>query len=279
VSASFVVPAVVRPWRAAVARRALLVALFLGGFLVLAFLFGGHAHAAGPESTGNSAGSPAKTAGNAAGTGPQALGGARNSRAAGAELGDSVRKAVTGGPHAVSRDVRRSGAAVDTAVKPVVHAAGQVTRSVGEAVEPVTDLPRKLTAGLGARPGPGSADDSGRAAAPAPASVRTAKSGPRAVTCRLWPSATGSARPEPAHAVGLAGDGGADHGAPFDDPISPSVPASQQFTGANSSPRGADQHATFPSDRMGCALTAGAVSSATVAPVHQRPGDVLEFPA
>jgi hypothetical protein len=45
-SAAFALPAAVRLPRTVAARRALLAALFLGGFLALAFLFGGSAHAA-----------------------------------------------------------------------------------------------------------------------------------------------------------------------------------------------------------------------------------------
>ncbi|MDT3396260.1 hypothetical protein RKE29_06345 [Streptomyces sp. B1866] len=49
-------PAAVRPWRAAVARRALLAALFLGGVLALAFFFGGSAYAASEGAVGGGPG-------------------------------------------------------------------------------------------------------------------------------------------------------------------------------------------------------------------------------
>ncbi|MGO4754431.1 hypothetical protein AB4212_38515, partial [Streptomyces sp. 2MCAF27] len=52
-------PVAVRLPRTAAARRALLAALFLGGFLALAFLFGGSAHAADRTDTGGAVDSSA----------------------------------------------------------------------------------------------------------------------------------------------------------------------------------------------------------------------------
>jgi hypothetical protein len=272
VSASFVMPAVVRLRRTPVARRALLVVLFLGGFLALAFLFGGHAQAAGTESAGTGS----------AGTGSAGLTGSQSGREAGEHLRASVHRSVTGVPHAVDRDAQRTDAAMDTTLKPVAHAADQLSKPVGDVVEPVTDLPGKLTSGLGRRVGGDSANGSGHAAAPAPGGDPAGKLGPQAGTSGFQAlSCMGSVPPEhAAHAAQPADAGGADHRAPFDSPQTPVVPASQcESASGNSSPRGTDQHATLPSGRTGFALTAGAVSTATVAPVRERSGDVLEFPA
>lgn len=241
-------------------RRALLVAVFLGGFLALAFLFGGHAHAAESRGSLIPKGSQLRSTDDATTARLQhAVGTLRKTADEQAEQVDSAACKV---------------------LRPVLGTATQIIRPVGGVVQGATGLPVTQPSG-----GSGTADHPVRSA-PGPASDHAFTSGSgdgvRPAKATAFPGAEvrGAAHLTRRHFyAGHAVQPGSGHRqAPFDFPRAPSAPAFQ-FTSDSGSPRGADTHATLPSDRTSFGLVAGAVRAASGAPTREVSADVLEFPA
>ncbi|MEU8824163.1 hypothetical protein [Streptomyces sp. NPDC048636] len=309
-SAVFALPAAVRPPRTVAVRRALLAAFFLGGFLALAFLFGGTAHAAGQDQ-------PVATTGQAKGSGasgvldPAKADAARadaakasHPRADSAKAGavrDHAERAGQAGEHTRDRAAEAAddtGDAVAEAVRPVREPigrqAGQVTDPVGDLVRNTGDeLPVDLP-GLGVGGGGGAGSD-GSAAGQGPAHDRaahgewapgvhqsthtTSPAGPVAASPVTTPSRTAD---DAGHGTvvravgGAAQDGGAP--APLPLPRSPLGTVSQ-YTGDSGAPRGGDTHAALPpSDADHFGLRPGAIRAESSAPTRERFNEVLEFP-
>ncbi|WP_432037338.1 hypothetical protein [Streptomyces cucumeris] len=288
-SAVFALSAAVRLPRTVAARRALVAAFFLGGFLALAFLFGGTAHAAGPEQ-------PSVTAGQARGSGASGLldpSGADAAR-------DRAERAGQAGTHTRERAAEAAdatGDAVTEAVRPVREPIERQTRPV---TDPVGDLVRNTgdnlpvelpDLGVGSGDGAGSdgsapGDEPGgdRAARgdSAPHAERSAATaapaGPEAapsVTALSRTADDAGHRPVVRAAAGTAQDGGAP-ALPL--PRSPlgTVP---QYTGDSGSPRGGDTQAALePSGTDHFGLRPGAIRAESSAPTRERYDEVLEFP-
>ncbi|MFD8588179.1 hypothetical protein ACFV1B_01260 [Streptomyces sp. NPDC059637] len=284
-------PAAVRLPRTPAARRALLVAVFLGGLLALAFALAGSARAAG---TGTEQVAPpaghllreAEEAGGEAGDAeaPDGLG------EAGAEAGDTVEQGVESAEDSVEsgRSVRDG---AERALEPVARHTDPVT---GPVVEPVTDLVEDAT-GIsvdlpvgGERPGRTprtGGDGDGSAARPGPhgpeGSARHADAEPHAQCPCADLQHTVPAAPE-RHATG--GDHGRDldarshDRAPRQSPHAPSGHTSHN-AGDNNGPRGGDVNGTLTPavDRFG--PTAGGVRDTGARPTRERAGEILEFPA
>lgn len=282
-------PAAVRLPRTAAARRALLAALFLGGFLALAFLFGGSAHAA--ERT--DAGAAADRAGASGLLDP---GRADDTVARHTKDATEAAQATDDATQAPDAAAQATDDAVREAVRPVAEQTRQLT-------EPVTDLlgrtgdslPAHLPAGaLG-----GAGDDtgpSGSAPAHHPSDSRRAKddtaSGSPAAhaATRMGPTAPRSAVTAPRTAAdhdrapvvrgvhGPVQGKGAPAPLPFPLPGSP-VGTAALCTGDSGAPRGGDTHATLvPGGPAGHWLRPGAVRAEGFAPTRERFNEVLEFP-
>lgn len=300
-SAVFAPPAAVRLPRSAAARRALLTLLFLGGFLALAVVFGGSAHAAsGPDHvshrgiTGVADGllkaersAVSGTAGESAG-GTHHAAGPQHASAAAAEVAEHRREAeqaATETTEDVIKPVTRSAHRTGKAVRPV----GETVRGVTEAV----DL-RGLVDGIRlVRDGGG--DTTGDGGGPA---VRERTDAPsddsgdstRGVDGPAQPGIPGAALQAAPYAAPTGhstlsdgthqGDGPA-HGPPFH--RTPAVPSAGASTsvGDGQGPRGAGLHKLAGhltgTEHFG-SLRAGAVRAAHGAPTRERSGDVLEFP-
>ncbi|QMV22092.1 hypothetical protein GQS52_10200 [Streptomyces sp. SCUT-3] len=284
-------PAAVRLPRTPAARRALLVAVFLGGLLALAFALAGSARAAG---TGTEQVAPpaghllreAEEAGGEAGDAEASDGLAE----AGTEAGDTVEQGVDLAEDSVEggRSVRDG---AERALEPVARHTDPVT---GPVVEPVTDLVEDAT-GIsvdlpvgGERPGrtpPTGGDGDGSAARPGPhgpeGSARHADAEPHAQRPCTDLQHTVPAAPEPHAAGGDHGrdlDGRSHDRAPQQSPHAPSGHTSHN-AGDNNGPRGGDVNGTLTpaADRFG--PTAGGVRDTGARPTRERAGEILEFPA
>ncbi|MGW7521661.1 hypothetical protein ACWGJ2_39465 [Streptomyces sp. NPDC054796] len=314
-SAAFAMPAAVRLPRTAVARRALLTVFFLGGFLALAFLFGGSAHAdSGPRQDG------AAGAGSSSGLlepGAGALQKAGNE--AGAEAGseESDKAEAQADAARAEFDQQRAeareeaGRTTDAVVEPVAESAengaehtGGVTRPVGEkTVETVQGVAHtvgldELTdrLGHGQRPGHGDgsegrpSDGHGQDAAHGERDDKGADGphGPRhhaSSPPSFDPAHSGHVAQHAAAAAHGADDNG---GVPADrlplrhlpaTPAPTSSTSSQSFGDGNGSRGGADQLAAYVSDMERYGLPQpGAVRAAHTSPTRDRAGDILEFP-
>ncbi|MBL1095450.1 hypothetical protein [Streptomyces coffeae] len=287
-SAVFALPAAVRLPRTVAARRALMAAFFLGGFLALAFLFGGTAHAAEQAQ-------------------PVAPVHQAKSSSASGLLDPSEAKADTARHHAEragkhTRDqaaeaADATGDAVAEAARvrePVERQAHQVTDPVGDLVRDTGDsLPVDLpdlgvgsTGGAGSggsAPGHGPGTDRAAQGDSAPrthsSAHTTAPAGPLAASAVTFPSGTADDAghgPVVRAAAAAAQDGGAP--APLPLPRSPFGTVSQ-YTGDSGTPRGGDTHAALPpsdADRFG--LRPGAIRAESSAPTRERFNEVLEFP-
>lgn len=281
-SAVLAVPATVRLPRSVAARRALLTVFFLGGFLALAFLFGGSAHAASlPGSHGHGDKSAAS----------KLLKSDQKAR-------ESARKASRAEFDKHRTEARHEATATEHKVmEPVAKSAertGKVTRPVGKAVEGVATSVnlRGLTDRIGLHQHAGSGADSGHAAhwrteGRSGASRTDAAYGPNAVAQH---GASGTAADVASHAGqsqhAMKGEG-AHHGGgsglpPFQQ--APAAPASSacQSAGDGHGPRGGKHQlagdVTTGTDHFFGPLRAGAVRTADSAPTRERSGDVLEFP-
>ncbi|MFH8368545.1 hypothetical protein [Streptomyces sp. NPDC018031] len=284
-----VVFSAVRLPRTAVGRRALMAGLFLGAFLVLGFVSGGSAQAAGRELPGTPEGGAVTTAAGA--LDPVTAGAARQRTETGAESSVDAVETTT---EATTEAARTAGTTTrDTVRRPVEERVGDLT-------DPVDDLVRDTTGALpvplpdvvpGAQDGTGAGDresaDRQRARVPSPESGGTA-AGHR-TTADHHAAATEQATPAPtatrdaeqrATAATSAADGGsADHG-PVQGPF-PGTPFGvvTHCTGDNGAPRGGDQHAALPPAGTACfGLVPGALGADDSAPTRERYREVLEFP-
>ncbi|WP_159043199.1 hypothetical protein [Streptomyces sp. NBRC 110028] len=304
-------PAAVRLPRTVAARRALTAALFLGGFLALAFLFGGSAHAAETEGlTGSVAGRQAQA--------PDLLGSSSAAETSATENTekDSAEKDSAGQADTTAKPVAKHSPAkavrtADTAARKAVHTA---TDTVRETVEPVrepverqarqvtdpvddlvedatgTKLPVRLSEvgdasfgalghAFGAAPGHGpvaNGTDENHPARPAAAPL-----GPDTATSAATAPRTAGPHDHGHGTVVRAADG-ADQGegapAPLPVPRSP-FGTLTQCTGDSGAPRGGNTHAALPpSDAAHFGLAPGAVRADSSAPTRQRYNEVLEFP-
>ncbi|QKV94424.1 hypothetical protein HUT19_23905 [Streptomyces sp. NA02950] len=293
-SAVFALPAAVRLPRTVAARRALLTAFFLGGFLALAFLFGGGAHAAErPEAVA--------TAGQAQGSSESGLfdpSRADTARDRTQQAGERTREA---GEHTRAGAGEAADTTRDTVSEAVRPVREPVERQARKVTDPVGDLVRStgdsLPVGLpdlgvgssggagsdGSAPGHGPAKDraaQGGSALPGNQSAQvTAPAGPVAASSVTTPSRSDDDAghgPVVRAAVGAAQDGGAP--APLPLPRSPlgTVP---QYSGDSGAPRGGDTHAALPpSDANHFGLRPGAIRAESSAPTRERFNEVLEFP-
>ncbi|MEV6314206.1 hypothetical protein [Streptomyces sp. NPDC051776] len=261
-SASFALPGAVRLPRAATVRRALLVTLFLGGLMGLAFLFGGSAQAAEAD------GSP----------------GAKKLLAPAAEMHQKAGKhfSEAAESEAEKSPERREAVkdAVAETVRPITERTERVSRPVRDLVEDTTDaagLPVDLSENdrggdtgqrTGGRTGhaPAGTDDigAGTHSRTEPAAVPTAS------------SAQGAGATEQA----AMADGKNQGGLPT--PL-PSVPApvggpTSQHAGHGSGPRGGDANGATAAGAPRFGLVAGAIRAASTTPTGDRSSEILEFP-
>ncbi len=266
--AALATSAAVRLPRTAAARRALLVALFLGGLLGLAFLFGGAAHAA--ESNGSASAEQLLDSGGEAG--PQ-----------------TEKPLVKPSEDTAAASAERTGAVRDTVertVRPVVARTEQLTRPVGDLVENVTeaaDLPVRLPGHEAGAQRPGSGKDragertSGHERGGKAAADAVDRTSDRIAAAFSSRSDRGSVRAEQARQDGTNDDR---DGFPARFPQAPAAPSGSASQNAHdgSGPRGGDTHATVATDAPRFGLLAGAIRAASDAPTHERSSEILEFP-
>lgn len=289
-------PVTVRLPRTVAARRALLAALFLGGFLALAFLFGGSAHAAERSDqtgvTGVSAdgadGVPADRSGVSRLLDPSRIDHARQ------QVEKHAPPAVVRTVHTAEDVVRET---VRPIQEPVERGAQKITEPVGDLVGGATgdSLPVGLPdVGLGAAIGLGPqvpVSDHGPAAehhaakdesatvhkaAPATAApMGPVTHAPVGTTHRAAASHTGH-DPVVQAVSGTGPEGGAP--APLPLPRSP-LGATSQCTGDSGAPRGGNTHAALPPSGVASfGLKPGTVRAESSTPTRERFNEVLEFP-
>ncbi|MGW3564154.1 hypothetical protein ACWDSL_09730 [Streptomyces sp. NPDC000941] len=276
-------PVAVRLPRTAAARRALLAALFLGGFLALAFLFGGSAHAADRTDTGGAVDSSATS---------------------GLLDTDSADDAVERHTNDAAQATKATDDAAQVADDTVRDAVRPVEEQTRELTEPVTDLldqtgsslpvhlPSDVLGGAGDDTGP-----SGSVPAQQPSDGHQAKgdkaSGHQAARAatRMGPTAPRSAVTAPRTvadhdrtpvvraAHGPAQGDGVPAPLPFPFPAGPPAGAVAQCTSDSGAPRGGDTHAALvPGGQASHWLRPGAVRAESSAPTRERFNEVLEFP-
>ncbi|WP_432095119.1 hypothetical protein [Streptomyces sp. bgisy100] len=275
-SASFAMPAAVRLPRTVAARRALLVVLFLGGLLGLAFLFGGSAQAADLDGSSGRATvlAPAEQAGGQAKSRMQDRRDRMQDRMAeGAEKSAERRKAVE---DAVSDTVEPVAQRTERAARPVAEPVTGLVERTADAARLPAGLPGgDGQDGSGAQPDtrephrPG--QDASEQAHHAP--VNTAGPAVRTAEASQQYAADATERAESA--------GAAQHHdrLPVDLPQAPlSSGSAAQNAGSGSGPRGGDAHAAPATDAPRFGLVAGAVQAAHGAPTRERSHDILEFP-
>ncbi|KAK1181281.1 hypothetical protein B7755_025975 [Streptomyces sp. NBS 14/10] len=276
-------PVAVRLPRTAAARRALLAALFLGGFLALAFLFGGSAHAADRTDPGGAVDSSATS-------------GLLDTDSA--DDAAQATKATDDAAQVANDAARRSRiSTLRDAVRPV-------EKQTRELTEPVTDLldqtgrslpvhlPSDVLGGAGDDTGP-----SGSVPAQQPSDGHQAKgdkaSGHQAARAatRMGPTAPRSAATAPRTvtdhdrapvvraAHGPAQGDGVPAPLPFPFPAGSPAGAVAQCTSDSGAPRGGDTHAALvPGGQASHWLRPGAVRAESSAPTRERFNEVLEFP-
>lgn len=285
-SAAFALPAAVRLPRTVAARRALLAALFLGGFLALAFLFGGSAQAAerGELTTGSVTGHqaqaadlvdstqasvksaakavPAKAA--EAKAAPAKAAPAKTAPAAKAAPAKAVKTADTVARHTAHTATNTVRKTVEPVREPVERHTRQVTDPVDDLVKDATgaDLPVRLSevgdAGVGALGDASGAH--GTASGHGPVADDADKNdalhhSAQPAAAPLGPDTADSAAPRTAdshddgHGTAVrASDGaGRGDGAPAPMPL-PRSPLGTvtQCTGDSGAPRGGNTHAALP---------------------------------
>jgi hypothetical protein len=247
-------PAFVRLWRAAVVRRGLCVVGFVGGFLALAFLFGGgSAHADEPAGTHDA----------------QAL-----------LTADPVGRALDGlGAAGTSTDTRAPGSPKD-ALAPVAKSAEQGTAAVTGLVHDLTgvSVPSPVGGGTGGSAPGGSGSTAGHPTvhhrATAHHAHRSAAAGRHTVTGTVHHARTGAARHSAADGSRAANRGRA----PLPLPAGPAGRASQSADAAGVQHRGNDAYAALWTTPKPFGLVTGAVRAASAAPLRDRPFEVLELP-
>ncbi|MGH3308996.1 MAG: hypothetical protein ACRDP3_00135 [Streptomyces sp.] len=295
------VPAAVRLPRSVAARRALLTVLFLGGFLGLALLFGGSAHAASGQD-GPGSGATSATAGlieqndttdeAADNTSDKA---ADNTSHEAAD--DTSHEAADKAGGATPKAQRATSETARKVIDPVAKSAertGEITRPVGEAGQGVTEPVRP--GGLTERTGLQQGDDSGAGGSAADRGTETT---PDASGTRAGYGPNGPDRPA-AHGTAdaeAADPGPAHHATPSEvthqggSPVhplppvqqGPAAPASGGSPGAGDGhgPRGGQHQlagVVTGMEHYGPLCAAGAVRAAEGTPTRERCGDVLEFP-
>lgn len=291
-SAVSAMPAAVRLPRTVAARRVLLAALFLGGFLALVFLFGGSAHAAERTDVGG-------TVDTQAASGLLDPGSADDTVARHTEAAAAVAAGVTG-------DTGAAGDAAQVADDAVRDAVPPVERQTPELTEPVTDLLDQAEAGsslpvhLPSDALGGAGDDTGtRGSVPAahrPSDGRQAKGdtasgrsaahiasrvgsiAPRAAVTVPRTVADDDRAPVVRAAHGPAQGDGVPAPLPLPLPASP-VGTVSQCTGDSGAPRNGDTRAALvPGGPASHWLRPGAVRAESSAPTRERFNEVLEFP-
>ncbi|WP_431043875.1 hypothetical protein ACQUSR_19575 [Streptomyces sp. P1-3] len=278
--------AAVRSSRTVALRRALLGMLFLGGFLVLAAVFGGSAHAA--QQGG--------------------LGGADEQRPGEARLFDSgtsdtLRERTEDGVQASATSVKAAGSPLRTAARPVEEQARKAGKPVADVVRDTADeLPVRLPADALDRLG---ADTGAHTGAPADGDQRPdgARTQPRdgasgddrdpaaeAADSLAWDatwapvdvpdSASHESARHHSTVVRAADSGLPGGGAPTQGRL-PQAPCgtASHVNGDNSGPRGGDQHAALPPyDATRFGLARGTVGAGSSGATRERFNEVLEFP-
>ncbi|MGP3924364.1 hypothetical protein [Streptomyces sp. 8N616] len=276
-------PAAVRLPRTAMARRALLVVLFLGGLMGLAILFGGSAHAAESESDGSS------RAGQLLEPAAEMRQHAREHFSESEARADERRHADDADADkdedqsAEQRQAMKD--AVAETVRPITDRTEQLAHPVRDLVEDTTDaaglpveLPEGLQGGDQQLPGTGrhglpggQASGSDGVAGAATAGSRTDLGDASAASAH---DCAGSAEQEQ--------PGGADEHrkqlpAQLPTPPAPSGSA-YQHAGDGSGPRGGDAHAAPDSGAPRFGLAVGAIRAASTTPTRDRSSEILEFP-
>lgn len=292
-SAVLAVPAAVRLPRSAAARRALLTTLLLGGFLTLAFLFGGTAHAAsGTDDPGRKSSEASALVKSGKSSGAE-----HDEQADEKKKAAAYKAALAEHRREAQRAAEKTASQVIEPVKEGAAGAGQVTRPVGETVDGVADTVdlRGLSERLGLQigdagedvPGDGSGGVPGHDSGSATGAADGAGYGPEGERAQAGPD---GARGLTSHAAvhnsaagdaGSRGDGGPSDRLPFQQ--APSAPASStsQYAGDGNGPRGGGPfklagHVT--GDQCSGLLQPGAVSAAAGTPTRDRAAEILEFP-
>ncbi|MBB4784781.1 hypothetical protein [Streptomyces rapamycinicus] len=288
-SVTSAMPVAVRLPRTVAARRALLAALFLGGFLALGFLFGGSAHAAERSDQGAAVGATSEQAGVSA------------DRSGVSRLLDP--SGVERARQQVERTTHKAQDVVQEAVRPiqepVERQAQKITKPIDDLVGGATsgELPVRLPeVGIGDAIGVGPQDS---AAHHGPAAGHHAARAEPATVHEAAPAA-----PEPmgpgahaqaviAHAdAAVSRDGhgpvvraavsgtGPDGGAPAPLPLPRSpLGATSQYTGDSGASRGGNTQAALPPSGVpSFGLKPGTVRAESSAPTRERFNEVLEFP-
>ncbi len=307
-------PAAAREPRSAAARRGLLTLLFLGGFLALAFVFGGSAQAdsgtdhGGPKPPGKAAGllNSDEPAGSANGSRTDSQDGQAQADGTGtadeAKPGRHLTKAQLAERQRSAAERAAAGAAdqVEGPVAESADGARQVTAPVGEAVQGVVDrdglreLPGRLGLGQLGAGVVGGGSDSG--AGHAPGSGTDGASGDRtygAHDCAdaqyfhgergLGPafSFSGTAAHTVAGDGTAGGDGDPADRLPFHRTPAVPAPSTSQHAGDGSQDKRGGPHQSAAviagSGHFG-PLQSGAVRAADSTPTRERAGDVLDFP-
>ncbi|MEU6080320.1 hypothetical protein [Streptomyces sp. NPDC047108] len=263
-SASFALPGAVRLPRTAMARRALLVTLFLGGLMGLALLFGGSAQAA------ESDGSP----------------GAKKLLAPAAEMHEKTKKHFS---EAAEREADQSAErrkavkdAVAETVRPITDRTERITRPVRDLVEDTTDaagLPVDLPENeRGGDNGQGTGRQTGHAPADKGGSTGAGTDSARTgfVSAPTVSQDSGAGAAEQARAAGDENRGGLP--AQLPQAPAPVGGSASQHAGDGNGPRGGDANAATASGAPRFGLVAGAIRAASTTPTRDRSSEILEFP-
>ncbi|MBP8538518.1 hypothetical protein [Streptomyces sp. MK37H] len=299
-SVTSAMPVAVRLPRTVAARRALLAALFLGGFLALAFLFGGSAHAAERSDQGAVVGATSEQAGDT-GASVDRFHVSRPLDSSGVER--ARREVERYAPPVVTRTTDTAEDVVRETVRPiqepVERQAQKITKPIGDLVGDTTsgELPVRLPdVGIGDAIGVGPQDSM---AHHGPAAEHHAAKAEPATVHKAAPAA-----PEPmgpgAHAqavlahygAAVSHDGhgpavraavsgtGPDGGAPAPLPLPRSpLGATSQYTGDSGASRGGNTQAALPPSGVpSFGLKPGTVRAESSAPTRERFNEVLEFP-
>ncbi|WP_445515127.1 hypothetical protein [Streptomyces sp. NEAU-174] len=293
-SVTSAMPVAVRLPRTVAARRALLAALFLGGFLALAFLFGGSAHAAERSDQGAAVGASADRSHVSRMLDPS-----------GVESGvERARQhAERHAPPVVARTTDTAEEVVRETVRPIQE---PVERQAQKITEPIDDLVGGATSGeLPVRlPEVGIGDaigvgPQGSAGHHGPATEHHAAEAEPATVHKAAPAAQEPMGPG-AHAqavfahhdAAVSHDGhgpvvraafsgtGPDGGAPAPLPLPRSpLGATSQYTGDSGASRGGNTQAALPPSGVpSFGLKPGTVRAESSAPTRERFNEVLEFP-
>lgn len=285
-SAALVVPAAVRLPRSAAARRVLLTTLILGGFLTLAFLFGGTAHAA--SGTGDSGKGASKAS---------LLESGKHSAAQEEKRKAAYEAALAEHRREAKRAAEKAASQLIDPVREGAEGTGQVTRPIGDTVGGVADtvdlrgLTDRLGLGLGDRGEEAPGDGSGHVPGDDGSSAGTAEDGrygPDGQRAQGGPDSSaraftsgGTDRNSADGDAGSRGDGVPSDRLPFQQ--APSAPASStsQHAGDGNGPRGNGplKFAGYVTgDENTGPLQPGAVSAAAGTPTRDRASEILEFP-